>query len=219
MGNSQSRIPSLQILKIKENSIAHQNNFLPFIHLITTINDYPATFSLLKQMHLQRQTTDLIFNIVDIRNNNSHKVTIPKGTESLGMSVTLQENAFSLCYCVLSIQEDSPAFRAGLIENQDYIIGIEGFSVKDEDEFFNYLYKNIDKVVNLIVCNAGMLNLRKVELVPEKEALLGCEIGSGMLYEIPMGDIKFDFNCNTTRKGFSDITIKESLANDKRHDQ
>ncbi|KAM0677297.1 hypothetical protein BDAP_002160 [Binucleata daphniae] len=209
MGNTPSNINSLLVLKIKQNSPAHIAGILPFINIITHINDLPANLDVLKNINTMWSKQNIKLTIKDVRTENCKTIEISQKREgqSLGMSVTLNDTNFNLCFCVLEVDNDTPAFHAGLIENQDYIIGIENINLKDEDDFFAHLYKNANKKVNLMVCNTGMLNLRIVELVPQKEVLLGCELGSGMLYKLPQKDLLFDFECSTTR--FVEKKIKE----------
>lgn len=210
MGNTQSKPTSLQILKVKEDSPA--SSLLPFIHFITKYNniqikDKSDITSMLKLW----ESANLELEIIDARSHTQTIACIPKKNgKNLGISVKLFEGNISLLQmCILDVQADSPAFKAGLIEKQDYIIGVENVSHQDEDDFFSYLYANRGKVVVLIVYNIGMKSLRRAELIPRKDMLLGCEIGSGMLYNIPEDDIVFDWRCDTVRRAFYENNERE----------
>ncbi|KAM0688199.1 hypothetical protein COBT_000540, partial [Conglomerata obtusa] len=257
MGNTNSRPPSLHILKIRPNTPAHKSNLLPFIHTITAINSQPATADLLHSLPTLWATTDLNLTIYDLRTEKESLVTIPRRSDvyyncttndnikqtytnvdknneeksdidnseqlsneqakfksankqSLGLSVSLTSTPVLLSLAILETTPSSPAFTAGLIPNQDFIIGIEGNTIRDEDDFFNFLYRNVSKEVTLLVVNVGMMNIRRAVVVPERDQLLGAEFACGRLYELPVGDLFFDFEMCTTRKGFG--TVEEKIA-------
>lgn len=204
MGNNISKPTSLQVLKLNNNTPSHTHKILPFFHFITHVNQIPIlTSSDIKEMQVLWSEQDLKLTIIDPRVNSVSDIIIPKqrNNESLGISVKFHEGLpFLLTMAVCETTVNSPAMRAGLINNQDYIVGVENVYLVDEDHFLNYLYKKIGSPVYLIVYNGGMESLRRVEVVPESGNLLGCELNSGILYGIPEGEVFFDFECDTTRK-------------------
>lgn len=217
MGNNISKPSTLQVLKIRQNTPSHEAKILPFLHFISHVNNNPIQSRAdIKEMLSIWGERDLHLKIVDPRVDEPIEFVLPKQTDkqSLGMSVKFHEGDPSfLSLCVAEIKSDSPAMKAGLINEQDYIIGVENVYLMNEEEFLNHLFKNIGSPVVMIVYNSGMESLRRVEVIPENQNLLGCELNSGILYEIPEGNVFLDFECDTTRKGLYIQEQKLSIQN------
>ena len=237
MGANTSNLKSFQILKIQSDTAAHKHNLLPFFHFITEINNNPIISpSDIKRLSENWKNNSLNLKIFDLRteeyfflnlkhlNDNLNKnIGIStedenyKQTPSIGMSVKMYEGMPSvLSLRIISTLPNSASFIAGLIPEQDYIIGIENVQTKDDDEFYSYLFKNREKEVVLIVFNLGMQSVRRVILVPKKEELLGCEIATGVFNLPPSSPLKlfFDFEMNTARKKMikdKETSVRESV--------
>lgn len=95
----------------------------------------------------------------------------------------------SLVFHVLDVKSSSPAFRAGLAADSDYIVGIEGYKMLSESALGDALEENLNKDLTLQVYNHDYNVVRLATIVPERDwggdGVLGCGIGFGYLHRIP----------------------------------
>ncbi|EPR79596.1 hypothetical protein SLOPH_1847 [Spraguea lophii 42_110] len=198
MGSTQSSLPCLQILRVKENSLAHKNNILPFMHYIYQINNQSISSPEEAKRLLSEWEDELVLKLFDVREEEEFDITLKKtGNQSLGISVKLHENKpILLALKVMEVQNEQ--LKDKLIEDVDFIIGIENCYLEEEDRFFKRLYQERGQTVVLLVFNEVSRTIRRVEVVPGDDELLGCSVGSGILHSIPHEkmDIKMDYTEN-----------------------
>lgn len=195
MGNIQSMPKiNLYITKVSNDDLP----LCPFIHTIVSFNcPNPQELDpvLLKKTLMER---DLHLEIMDIRNNSKFMITVPCGTERLGITVVkLSKIPNLLNIRVIAVKESSSVpLLAG-----DQIIGISDCFCEDEDELVYTLKTNMFSQI-------VVLRDSHVELVEIKSGDLGCEIGLGMLFKPTELDYKMK-SYNGTIKRESDEEKKE----------
>jgi len=170
MGNIQSMPKiNLYITKVSNDDLP----LCPFIHTIVSFNcPNPQELDpvLLKKTLMER---DLHLEIMDIRNSSKFMITVPCGTEKLGITVVkLSKIPNLLNIRVIAVKESSSVpLLAG-----DQIVGISDCFCEDEDELVYTLKTNMFSQI-------VVLRDSHVELVEIKSGDLGCEIGLGMLFK------------------------------------
>ena len=90
---------------------------------------------------------------------------------------------------VLTVEHNSPAAIAGLVPEQDYLLGTVSESLDDTSTLATLLQANIDRVVEFYVYNTDSDVVRVVALMPTWSwgggGLLGAEVGTGYLHRLP----------------------------------
>lgn len=192
MGNAESKISSsLHIVRVTAGSIACTKSILPIFQYVVSIDDVPIR----SEMDITRlveawSSTDITLGIYDSRTKEVERVCIDKrkGEESLGFGVRLHTGEMQpVTFKVLDLEYNSAALRAGLIKDQDYIIGHLDGAFDSEDDLERLLFKHVEKELVLLVYNIGMSSIRKVavSISRDQEELLGCELGTGIINEVP----------------------------------
>lgn len=103
------------------------------------------------------------------------------------------ENAHERVLRVVKIFPDSPAQKAGLIENKDCILGTSNMILKDLQSFANYIrsedYRKGERSVEICVLNLDSMLVRDVNIFPNENwgglGLLGCEFAEGVMNSLP----------------------------------
>nr|XP_046227929.1 Golgi reassembly-stacking protein 1-like [Scatophagus argus] len=112
------------------------------------------------------------------------------GQGLLGASVRFCsfEGASENVWHVLDVEASSPAALAGLIANNDFIVGADQV-LQDSEDFFSLIETNEGKPLKLLVYNTQTDQCREVVVTPNGawggEGSLGCGIGYGYLHRIP----------------------------------
>lgn len=112
------------------------------------------------------------------------------GNGLLGISIRFCsfENAGENVWHILDIQKNSPAEKAGLRANTDYIIAADS-NLDSGDDFFSLIERNNGKPLHCYVYNAVDEKCREVVITPDTawggEGSLGCGIGYGLLHRLP----------------------------------
>ncbi|KRH93816.1 Golgi reassembly stacking [Pseudoloma neurophilia] len=190
---------SLQITKVSSNSRAAKVNIIPFIDTIITINGSSIKDAeQVKTEFYKWKQSAIKLEILNLFTMKTRVLELEKCLEGevLGISVKLnQYQPFCMNSCITEIEQDSP-FKDRLIPNEDYIIGIEGIFIPEEGIFFHKLYENRGKNVVFYVFNKPTHTVRTVDVCikDDPESLLGCEFGSGLLFEVADSDIRVVFN-------------------------
>lgn len=90
---------------------------------------------------------------------------------------------------VLKVHEDSPAFKAGLQAQTDYILGTPIAAFTEFSIFRDTVADYMDQALPIYVYNSEQATVRMVEIVPSSkwpgEGVLGCITGDGYLHQIP----------------------------------
>lgn len=151
--------------------------------------DFPALLEKFKGRPLQL----LVWNIkcqqqrlVDITPSDDWE-----GAGLLGVTIRLDNyaGAENRLIRILSVEHNSPAAIAGLVEAQDYLLGTTTHSFDSTKVLAAVLEAHVDKVVELYVYNTNSDKVRVVALMPTwswgGNGLLGAEVGTGYLHRIP----------------------------------
>jgi len=138
------------------------------------------------------------------------------GTGLIGVSIRYcaLAGANEFVWHVLDVFDNSPAYRAGLISFEDYIVGTPDLLFNDAEDFSTLVQSNLDREIQLYVYNAATDTIRIVRplrlasrrvalpafaathrsrlqvcITPSKtwggEGCLGCDVGYGYLHRIP----------------------------------
>jgi hypothetical protein len=90
---------------------------------------------------------------------------------------------------VLDVYENSPASKAQLEGNNDYIIAVGDLLYSGMNEFMDIIHHNMHRDVRLYVYNAATELVRETSIVPDEawggEGILGCSLGAGYLHQLP----------------------------------
>lgn len=179
---------SLHIIKVAKGSAADRHGLLPMFHYITAVNDVEVVSEedILK-ITQSWESGGLRLLIYDSRTKETQLVEMVRAEdERIGFSIKLHTGEmYPFSFRVLDIEYNSPAIEAGLHKDQDYIIGYEGGSFSNVYEFESILEKHKNTKLVLLVYNMGMISIRKVEIVPNSEGEIGCDLGSGILNDVP----------------------------------
>ena len=113
------------------------------------------------------------------------------GAGLLGVTIRLDNygGADERLIHVLTVEHNSPAAIAGLVPEQDYLLGTVGESLEDTQTLANLLAYNVDRVIEFYVYNTNSDVVRVVPLMPTwswgGKGLLGAEVGTGYLHRLP----------------------------------
>ncbi|ELQ75673.1 Golgi reassembly stacking protein GRASP65 [Trachipleistophora hominis] len=210
---------TLQITKITQNSRAHRLNLLPFIHTITLVNEKTVGSSEdVKKEFIKWKQHNIKLQVLDLCTQKIKDLELEKCVEgeSLGINVKVHKGEpYCPTLCLVEIDEDSPAYRAGLRVFEDYVIGIEGVYIPNEDAFRRRLYGFIGRECVLFVFNRETNTIRRVTVVlnDDPENLMGAELGTGLLYKI------FDESDEAIRLVFDDEEYCRILEKKKREEE
>ncbi|KAK9480982.1 GRASP55/65 PDZ-like domain-containing protein [Lipomyces japonicus] len=188
-----------RILNVVKDSLASEFGFESYFDYIVGINGHQIEdgntelFSREIQNCAGRSVKFTVFSSKGhkLREVEVSLVSISEDTPvKLGFALQWAPLALSdIVFHVLNVQPKSPAYRAGLQPDADYIIGIQGHHLISEYALGEILDFNIGKDVTLIVYNHDYNIVRLTTITPEKnwggEGILGCGIGFGYLHRIP----------------------------------
>lgn len=113
------------------------------------------------------------------------------GAGLLGVTIRLDNygGADERLIRVLTVEHNSPAAIAGLVPEQDYLLGTVSESLDDTQSLANLLLAHVDQVVEFYVYNTNSDVVRVVPLMPTwswgGKGLLGAEVGTGYLHRLP----------------------------------
>lgn len=89
---------------------------------------------------------------------------------------------------VIDVSFESPAHRAGLIPQKDWIIGSPDIALNSSDDFYHLMIHNQKKPVRLLVFNIDQEAVREAVVIPDfdwgGQGCLGCDVASGALHRI-----------------------------------
>lgn len=113
------------------------------------------------------------------------------GAGLLGVTIRLDNygGADERLIRILTVEHNSPAAIAGLVPEQDYLLGTVSESLDDTQSLANLLMMSADQVVEFYVYNTNSDVVRVVPLMPTwswgGKGLLGAEVGTGYLHRLP----------------------------------
>ncbi|CAK9294412.1 unnamed protein product [Gordionus sp. m RMFG-2023] len=208
MGASQSLeipgggIEGYHVLKVQQNSpgyYAGLDAFFDFIVAVenTRLNKDDDTFKEILKANLEKPIELIVYNskMKKVRNIEITPSTMWGGQGLLGVSIRFCsfEGANENVWHVMDVEPNSPAQRAGLISDSDYIIGADTM-LYEADDFYNVIESHEGRPLKLFVYNVKCDECREVMITPDKnwggKGSLGCGIGYGYLHRIPYQEIK-----------------------------
>jgi hypothetical protein len=174
----------------------------------------------------------------NIKNKTQRFVTLTPTTSWGGkglIGVTIRMDDYAIAeenlLRVLSVEQHSPAFIAGLTPQTDYMLGTTMDSFENEDVLANVLEECEENVVEMYVYNTVSDVVRVVTLIPTMKwkggrGLLGAEIGRGYLHRLPKGcrdtlgvsferKVLVNDNDGATVCGAVDLKLNEAVADSK----
>jgi hypothetical protein len=113
------------------------------------------------------------------------------GSGLLGITIRFDnyEQASSEVVHVLNVEKNSPGEKAGLRPSSDYMLGTSDIVFHDENELAETCAAFVGQSMQVYVYNSDDERVRIVTLTPSYEwggeGLLGCDIGSGYLHQLP----------------------------------
>ena len=198
-GNQSTPIPGggthgYHVLKVQENSPAHLSKLEAYFDFIVTIqglrlDQESDTLIEILKVHLDRE---VLLGVYNIKGRSWREVRLTPSTKwggqgVIGVSIRFCsfENVSDNIWHILEVYPDSPAEKAGLCSNMDYIIGYEMM----EEEFDTFIEQNNKREVKLFVYNVASDKCRDISIVPDQNwgghGSLGCGVGTGYLHRIP----------------------------------
>ncbi|KAI5181610.1 hypothetical protein NEOKW01_1786 [Nematocida sp. AWRm80] len=191
MGNTQSKrqTHSLHIIKVTKGLPAEEAGLLPILHYIVRINSEGVKEENdIKRILDSWETQNRVYlEVYDIRTRTVEGIEIVrKNKEKIGFSIKLTtEEMAPNTFKVLDVEYNSPAIQSRIIKETDYIIGHEGGSFRSVTELESILYKNRNRPMLLLVYNISDSSIREIEITPTEDGSIGCDLGIGLLNEIP----------------------------------
>ncbi|KAK9454068.1 GRASP55/65 PDZ-like domain-containing protein [Dipodascopsis uninucleata] len=190
-----------RILKVKKGSLAEENGLESFFDFICGINGHQiedGNAELFVQEIQNCAGKSVKFTVFTSKGQQLREVMValPEKGESeeqkveLGMALQWAPLALSdVVFHVLNVQSGSPADKAGLQADSDFIIGIDGYQLISEYALGEILEANLDQELMLQVYNHDYNTVRLTTIMPTKnwggDGVLGCGIGFGYLHRIP----------------------------------
>lgn len=172
MGSTTSQpITHLYILRVDNPDIP----LVPFIHSIIKYNNNsisdvdPQVFSSILK------NSNLLLEICDVRTGSRFTIDVPAGTTKLGINVVKIHGDVHLLGIEVLSALDGCEFIIG-----DKILGIENVYLESVKEFINYIESNIGQRITFIILRNGII-IKKSIILKDR---LGCEIGSGFMYQV-----------------------------------
>jgi hypothetical protein len=168
-----------------------------------------------------KSKTQRFINLVPTRNWS--------GTGLLGVTIRMdnymvaEENLLR----ILDVKPGSPAAKAGLVPNVNYLLGTTMESFENEEVLGDVLYENEDQILEVYVYDTTSDVVRVATLLPSLKwgggGLLGAEVGKGYLHRLPQSCRKtlgVSFERKVATEFESDHEILEiSRRSDKEEDQ
>eukprot|EP01135_Chromosphaera_perkinsii_P002932 Nk52_evm43s230 gene=Nk52_evmTU43s230 len=239
MGGTQStEIPGggtegYHVLKVQEGSPGEKAGLIPYFDFIVCANDIrldTEDSTLVEQLnsHIDKPLSLSVYNSksLSVRDVTLVPTNMWGGVGLLGVSIRFCsfEGANENVWHVLDVQKNSPAEKAGLISDTDFIIGTPDSLLHEEEDFYALVEAYEGKTLRIYVYNTQTDNCREAALTPNSSwggaGSLGCGIGYGYLHRIPIEEVREkapmanNSNLEATRKsdGFSDVPLSASSA-------
>ena len=136
-----------------------------FVELVRTSAGKPITLQLYNSLSDSFRETTLVPG------------TAPDGSGSGFAGVVVRfssfDNAPNLVWHIGAVQPGSPAEKAGLVEESDYVVGSPKVVFSDEDDFSKYVGENVDVPLSFFVWSSVSHTIRIVNVTPSLWGGLG----------------------------------------------
>jgi len=205
MGNAQSEEGpknelGYHVLQVQQGGPGEAAGLKSFFDFITSAQGVPlekedATFVDILKNNVGKPVTLTVYNTKAEKTREC--VMIPSNTwGGAGLAgITIRfcsyEHISDHVWHVLDASPNSPASRAGLESNTDYIVGTPDIIFNDSEDFFAMVSSNEGKAMALYVYSTLTDNIRVVYITPNSNwggsGSLGCDVGYGYLHRIPKG--------------------------------
>lgn len=186
----QNSTTGFRVLQVKPNSPADEAGLESYFDFILEINQKP----ILNAQQFQNQGSKiecLVYSHKDKQKRTLFLYPRVWKTEKdgkLGCSVSFCcfNDAFSCCFHVLKVNKDSPAEKAGLEPNTDYIVGATQ-SIKEHTDLYALIAECASQSLQLrlLIYSTKTQSIRDMILFPTTEGLIGAELAYGPLHAIP----------------------------------
>ncbi|PJF18150.1 hypothetical protein PSACC_02038, partial [Paramicrosporidium saccamoebae] len=190
MGAEQSNLASeetrhaFHVLRVDENSPAAVAKLVPYFDYIVAIQETPNVVSEMAKNHMDRPMKMAVYNS---RLDTTRTVSIVP-SHGWGGKTALVTEVNDRVWHVIDVSFESPAHRAGLIPQKDWIIGSPDIALNSSDDFYHLMIHNQKKPVRLLVFNIDQEAVREAVVVPDfdwgGQGCLGCDVASGALHRI-----------------------------------
>lgn len=193
---------------------------VPFLHTIVSLNNTPIRDADPAKLRDLLRTQSVCLEVLDIIINKRFTVTIPmngcNGDGKMGINVMrLTTIPVPLKAQVTSIRESAKTpLRIG-----DRVLGIDNSYVENEDELFFEIKSNNE--IKLVVLRGD-----QVEVLECTGPEMGCEVATGLIYTIPVGEYAMKGYTGKVQKVWNisersdsnDQDILNNLTEDNRND-
>lgn len=190
---------AFHVLQVSPNSPASRAKLVPYFDYIVSVNGITVlqeSPNVVAEMARSSVERPLRFGVYNARTDSVREVSIVPsrnwgGEGLLGCSIRYSTTlgAVERAWRILEVYEKSPALRAGLIPEKDWIIAAADLNILNDADFTEFLIQNKKHPVRLVVYNSAQDVCRIVSIVPDFEwggpGCLGCDIGTGVLNRIP----------------------------------
>ncbi|ODV89162.1 hypothetical protein CANCADRAFT_134405 [Tortispora caseinolytica NRRL Y-17796] len=181
----------LRVLSIKKDSLAHKLGLKVAFDYIVGINahtleDDPSMLSSFKlELDSCLEHRAFSLQVYNSLSNDIRTVYVPppeqESSRSLGCSLQYaKKSATSTVWRILNMQQRSPAWEAGLLPEEDFVIAAGVLAaISSEQTMAAAISNSKDKELTLIVYNSATNTLRPVKIVPRNwsgTGLLGCSL-------------------------------------------
>ncbi|KAJ3359494.1 hypothetical protein GGF32_009221 [Allomyces javanicus] len=211
MGNTPSSSASIDpntrgfhVLKVKEHSPASDAGLVAYFDFIVAINGQSlnedhSIFAKTIKASVGQQVTFTVFSSKQNEYRDvvltPHQFAEPKDG-LIGCSIRQSDynGAAAHVWHVVEVLPNSPAAHAGLVIDDDYIVGTPDVIFREQQELYALIAAraNEGKPVRLFVYSAAHRAVRDVVLMPNAnwggQGLIGAELGYGALHKIPTDD-------------------------------
>ena len=182
-----------RIVEVAPNSPVSETDLMPFVDFIVSVGGVRLVES---QMTLQElvkpnENCTVVLEVYSLLTETMRDVpVVPRTWEGdglLGLTMRYEDAlaARDQIYHVTNVTENSPADRAGVQAETDYIVGSPNYSIKELDDL-EFLAKSQAGLV-LSVYSTATQQVRLVTIrtgYPNAEGSLGLELGMGMLHHL-----------------------------------
>ena len=187
-----------RILEVMPNGPCWDKGLCVYFDFIVGINGYRLNTSSEEFWDLIRtkQNSEIILTVFNYKTRVKRDIQMTPnnnwgGDGLLGLVIVRDDftKCDKQCIRVLSVSPKSPASKAGLTAESDYILGTPINAFVSFSVFRDTVSDYIDQPLPMYVYNSKNAEIRLVEIKPSSQwpgdGVLGCEVGDGYLHHIP----------------------------------
>lgn len=208
-----------RILGIQDNSPLLQGagNITIFFDFLVAIHNVPlkASDSTLVDLLLSYEDSSVEVTLYNIKCRQSRKVLVTPTRRWEGeglLGVTIRHDTYPTTseanpledgglIKILLVEEQSPAAEAEL-EVGEYLLGTPDVVFSSVEAIHMLLVQSIGNPIDIYVYNTSADAVRVVTIVPQKDKLLGAELGTGFLHRLPAPILKSPGCTAPSKRGY-----------------